>query len=575
MSTRKPSPRNRSLRPGAEDLETRQLLSGTVSGTDIDGDSWTLQLIGPGSITVTKQPGSDGTPSALNSPTEINAITVAGTSPTQSRLVGTITKGAGGNGQVFFQSLSELGGRGEKFGTGTGLLAIDMPNFWLGNTTAVTSTTTTLPAPPSITIPDGVVTLRFGGVDTTHDQPATPPSTATSDVSTVLLGLPLYGGTRVIINKSISSAATVTPSSGTPTTIQHAVEFDVSGRINLFQADEIDGNATTPPGQFSDKNPNATGFGGTWVVSSTANLPPFFTGFPALQVQGGVTGAIGDVRVGGNATNFSTLVFDGTNSGDAHLQNFSIGGETNNVLVIVPSGGQNFSFGHGMDTVDLLAHTINTIKANRGALNSNVYVDRTISNANFGGDVVNSTILTGTVQNFNTVIETVAGTIPATSSFSTSPPPAPAPTPQNAEIGGGMTVTVAGNVTDSVFTASVQPNTGSSVTAPDTGFGEAGQLVLPTGHIKAKVEGKINNANATPGSPNRAFYAKSVDLLNGPVTPPNVPTAPYSGPAQPVSQPGIPSLAANAHPRITPGTAKRPTTQTSRSVPAGPRAKKA
>ena len=50
MSTRKPSPPNRSLRPAAEDLETRQLLSGVASGTDIDGDTWTLRLVGPGSL---------------------------------------------------------------------------------------------------------------------------------------------------------------------------------------------------------------------------------------------------------------------------------------------------------------------------------------------------------------------------------------------------------------------------------------------------------------------------------------------------------------------------------------------
>src|SRR5512135_150785 len=70
MSTRKPSPRNRALRPAPEDLEDRQMLSATASGTDFDGDTWTLRLIGPGSLAVTKQDNG-----------EINQITVAGAEP--------------------------------------------------------------------------------------------------------------------------------------------------------------------------------------------------------------------------------------------------------------------------------------------------------------------------------------------------------------------------------------------------------------------------------------------------------------------------------------------------------------
>src|SRR5512135_3294508 len=71
MSTRKPSPRNRALRPAPEDLEDRQMLSRMFTGTDpTTGATWTLQLIGPGSLDVTKQ--ADGA---------INQITVAGAEP--------------------------------------------------------------------------------------------------------------------------------------------------------------------------------------------------------------------------------------------------------------------------------------------------------------------------------------------------------------------------------------------------------------------------------------------------------------------------------------------------------------
>ena len=48
-----------------------------------------------------------------------------------------------------------------------------------------------------------------------------------------------------------------------------------------------------------------------------------------------------------------------------------------------------------MDTVDILTHVINTLTANRGALNSEVFSDRTISKVTFGGDVQNTNVISG------------------------------------------------------------------------------------------------------------------------------------------------------------------------------------
>src|SRR4051794_18545483 len=120
MATRKASSRNRALQPSAEDLESRQLLSKVVSGTDIDGDKWTLRLIGPGSLNVTKQPDAAGNPSPLNSMTQINTITIGGTDPLASRLMGKVHKAAGSDGKVFFQSLDVLASRSLEQGTGLG-----------------------------------------------------------------------------------------------------------------------------------------------------------------------------------------------------------------------------------------------------------------------------------------------------------------------------------------------------------------------------------------------------------------------------------------------------------------------
>lgn len=536
------------------------MLSATVSGTDIDGDTWTLRLIGPGSLAVTKQNNA-----SLDSTTEINQITVAGAEPLVTRLIGQVTKGPNGDGKVFFQSLNELPSKTERLGGGQSLLSIVMPNFWLGTTTPVTSSTTTLPPAPSITIPDGVNTLDFGGVDTTHDienLPSTntssgstnPHPTTQSDVNpaTVTLGLPLYGGTSIIIDQSISSTqpVTTTPTGSTTpttTTIQFPVEFNVSGRLSLFQANSIVGDASNPSAQFKDLNPGSTStaIGGTFVVSGTSGTPPFLVNG---QLQGGLTGQIGNLRIGGNATNLTALAFDTTGTGGARISNFSIGGETNNVLVVAPNGLRNAVFGLGMDKTEILTHAINTLAANRGALNSNVTVDRTISRATFGGNVVDSRILSGYAQNFTNIISTISTGSTTTSGTTTFVPPLP----QNAQTGGGMEVHVAGDVTNSVFAASVQPLINTTATPPTLTFGTPqdvpGVVVLPTGHIAAKVEGKINNgaiatsptdSNATVDRSGKAFYAKAADVKTGPVVPPNVPEPPYPGPKQPIHAPGL------------------------------------
>lgn len=552
MSTRKHTPQTRGFRPEADDLESRQLLSGVVTGMDSKGDAFTLRLTGPGSLSVVKQNGPDAKPAALNSATDIATITIGGTDPISSRLVGTVQKGANSDGRVFFENLTGLAARSEQFpSAGQGILSIDMPNFWLAKTTTAAPTPTN-PAPAvGITLPDGVETLRFGGVDAMVNRQAPSATfTPTSDTATVTLGLPIYQGSRIIIDRSVSGTQTIpaVPANGaTParpaSTVQHGVVFAASGRLSLFQANEIDGDPATPPGPFrSALNPTAaststTGIGGTIVVSGTAGTSPFFTN---AQVKGQATGQIGDLRVGGNATNLITLVEDGTNSGGDKISNFSIGGETNNILVVGPTGVRNVEFGKGMDKVEILTHVINTLKANRGALDSTVYVDRSISRIDFGGDVVNTQVLAGYQQSFSNIFTTILGINTSGNPFSGTSPGAP-PRPLNAQGFGGLTAHVAGDVTNSVFAASVQPF--SDV------FGDPNQIVLTGGHIRGKIEGKVDNATATPNTPNEAFFAQKVDALSGPVVPPNVQEAPYNGPQQPTHLPGI---------RPAPGTARTP-----------------
>jgi len=85
-------------------LEVRQLLSALstqpsakVSGTDIDGDVWTLTLYGPGTINVSNSNGFAFTKDSRDIPDLINTITVGGSISAQTRLVGKVKKSAGGD----------------------------------------------------------------------------------------------------------------------------------------------------------------------------------------------------------------------------------------------------------------------------------------------------------------------------------------------------------------------------------------------------------------------------------------------------------------------------------------------
>jgi hypothetical protein len=477
MATRRPGAT--AFRPATEGLEVRKLLSGFARGVDTDGDVWTLRLIGPGDLRVLNQPDDDDIEVPLGEPAQIDSIEVAGTAPLASRLEGRVRRAAGGDGKVFFETFNHLGAANTRNPGPAGITTIDMPAFWLGHTSTTPPTTGT-PA-GSINIPNGVITLRFGGVDATFTPPGGTPlnQNTTSDSFTVNLGLPRSWGTSIIVNQMISSGTRT----ATGTTTQDSITVTVRGRINLFQADAIVGNAAVPTTGF-------LGGGGTIVrsIPDATDETVFGTG---------ITGQIGFVRVGNNATNFGVQTND-------RISNTYIGGETTNVLILAPVNLRNAYFGKGMDTVSLFTTELNTLAANRGALSSTVIVDDRAGELVFGGDVVDTTFLTGYQANPRQIFATQTA------------PDVPPPVRDQGAIG---KVLIAGDVIDSVFAASVDPTFGV--------FGTPDSLELPHGKISAKIEGTINNTTATPDEPAQAFYAKNVFLAKGPVTPPNVPEAPF------------------------------------------------
>jgi hypothetical protein len=541
----------------AECLETRQLLSlaldrptSIVRGTDPQGDQWTLKLYGPGTLHVVD---TNGDPFTRVKTMEglIDTITVAGAITTETRLVGTVYAAPGSPGQVFFQNLivtptGELGkideGQVSNFRlVQNGIKAIDMPQFYLAHTETTKPSTaslihTTAMAAGAIDVPQGVLTLRFGGVNVDFTPSGGMPlnQTGQSNEFEINLGLPIIGGTSVIVNTVNSDAEANSTAGSAP--FQDFATFLVTGRLNLFQANEIDGNTTSGlvPTQLVN-SPSSSGAspGGTFLVS-----------------QGGpATGQIGDVRIGGNVTNFTTFVTeDPLNAAaaegqlDAKISNFYIGGETNNVLLVAPSGSRNISFGLGMDNVTINSLIISSLRANRDATNSNVTVSRSIGNMLIGGDLTDTNVNVGESQSLFELGNTPP-TFPGeagTGVFWGDPPPTiinpvvnsvTGLTEPFAQNGGTMVARIAGNVTNSVFSASVDPSPAGSNSIL---FGPGTALVLPRGVINAKVEGTIDNSTndlvSSDVAANKAFFASVVHVKHGPVIPPIVPYQPTQTP---------------------------------------------
>jgi hypothetical protein len=506
-----------------------------------------------------------------NVPDPINTITVGGAVTSQTRLVGTVVPAADGNANVYFENLvvtptGELGkidvGQVANFRTQqNGIAAIDMPGFYLAHTdTAKPANTSTIHTGAkeagSISIPGGVISLRFGGVNVDYTPPGGAPlnQSGQSNEFTINLGLPVTTGTSIIVNNVTTDAEANSSSTAAP--FQDMVTFLVAGRLNLFQANTINGNTSTglAPSQFAGTTPS-TGLapGGTYVFSD---------GSPAG------TGQIGNVRVGGNATNFTTLVDEYPSSTplvlgnegalDAKISNFFVGGETNNVMLIAPSGSRNIAFGLGMDNVTINSLAVQNLRANRDATNSTVTVSRSIQNLFIGGPIENTNIQAGYAQSlfFDTSSAATSAFTAGNGVFFGTPPPTitnRVVNPNNgflepyAQNGGFIAGRIAGNITNSVISASVDPNpSGLSPSAvnnagqfePSKGnvfpFGAPNNLVLPRGVINVKFEGTVDNSTnplvSVSAPVNAAFFARVVHINKGPVIPPSVPYQPYVAP---------------------------------------------
>jgi hypothetical protein len=217
-------------------------------------------------------------------------------------------------------------------------------------------------------------------------------------------------------------------------------------------------------------------------------------------------------------------------------------------------------FGQGMDNVFINTEFIQNLQANRGAVGSAVTVKRNIGNMVMGGDVINTFIQSGYDQELSAVANSPVTSrsdqsIPATGVFNGQAPPTIMNRISNAENnlptfsplahgGGAIHGRIAGNVTNSIISVSVDPSPFGidapgqfqNVTSKTFPFGSPSNIVLPRGVLSLKVEGAVNNSGLQQGNsplvdpnvaPTAAFFAAKVSVTKLPVIPPNVPEAPY------------------------------------------------
>ena len=209
-----------------------------------------------------------------------------------------------------------------------------------------------------------------------------------------------------------------------------------------------------------------------------------------------------------------------------------------------------------MDNVTINSLAISSLRANRDASSSNVTVSRSIGNLLIGGDVSATNVNVGESQSlFSDVAfpgSVITGQAPFGAFYGDPPPiitnhetnPLSGLVEPFAQSGGTLKARIAGSVTNSIVSASVDAYPSALSTSQVDGalsvlntaqFGSDTNVVLPRGVINAKIEGSVDNSNnplvdttGVPGS--KAFFAQVVHRKTGPIIPPTVPYQPYKAP---------------------------------------------
>ncbi len=327
-------------------LPTAAELTGTsnqgkiVSGQDRQGNRWQLQLIGPGNIIVTDTAPNDGVLAD-----NINTITLVGTSPTKSSLVGSVQQPYNlpndasllpTLGTTYFNSLTAQ----------SGVKSIILNGFILTDTitppgsAALSPAETQLNQTTGIFLHGGVGTLDFGGIDARFPQSFNPVP-ITINIGNPTTPLTVKPNIRidhiyntVYDNTAFSTGGSQTIPTGPLTT--PTVSLIVNGTIANFDVVSI----TQQPDlsqNFPPINQGLLTIPTEFIPSDSAALEYQFptvgtTGRTAVQAT-----AVGHIKVSGAATNVtfskSTTPFKNSLTGLNSVGSASFGSTTDAVAI--------------------------------------------------------------------------------------------------------------------------------------------------------------------------------------------------------------------------------------------------
>jgi hypothetical protein len=290
-----------------------------VSGTDREGDQWTITVHGPGKVIVTDTTPNDG---LLDD--DINTIQIVGSNLKSTYVTGNVIASNkipanfnGSNpppsdGTMLFNSLIAL----------TGVKSIELNGFDLSDAVTPTVTSTT-----GVFLYGGVGVLSFDAIDQTQD---TSVSTAPYQIVIGNATTPLHVQPSIFLNNItnlVYNSTTENAPSTTPLTTP-SVEFQINGVVRNFSI------VSTGQGPVNQ---------GYQVYFPTVGT----TGRTSVQAT-----AIDRLRVAGSAKNLAVskapVPFSSENSGLRYLKKATFGGNADGVAIDVNGKIGSIKFRRGL-----------------------------------------------------------------------------------------------------------------------------------------------------------------------------------------------------------------------------------
>ncbi|WP_165226733.1 hypothetical protein [Aquisphaera insulae] len=304
-----------------------------VTGTDREGNQWTITVHGPGKVIVTDTSPNDG---SLDD--DIDTIQIVGSSLKSTYVTGYVTTSNRvlSSGTVAFNRLIAM----------NGVKSIELNGFDLSNNVSPTVSDS-----PGVFLYGGVKTLSF------HDILALVDTSVDDTVYQIVIGSPTVPLTvkpsiylDSIYNSVFDSTSETTPS--TPLTTP-SVQFSINGVIQTFSVVSITQSPISPNIVAASQGGTVQNWTGVPQSGPLTDAYQFFynvvgtTGRTSLQTQ-----AINNLKVRGKATNFTaqkdTTPFTSGLSGMKYLRKASFGANADAVALDVNGSIGSLKFKKGL-----------------------------------------------------------------------------------------------------------------------------------------------------------------------------------------------------------------------------------